>query len=896
MPADQGRTPSPQELTQHLEFVRGVALALVNDPELAEDLSQEAILAALKRPPRLRQDIRSWFRGVVRNLARVHYRESSRRTRRERAIATERGTGHPGFDTIEEAFGRAELRQRIAQAVLDLEEPYRGILILRYMESLTPTEIAELTGRPVATVKTHLQRGLERLRLRLDREEGGRAKWRQSLLWLLLPLTAIGTSASAAEGPLEGTAAIPAASGAGAFFGSLAWVPLLSVVGIAIWFTVDSIPDAPPGPVEEPPVVEESMTPGAAKNDAPHATTSSPPESAGPPTVAEPPAAKAAGREVLVRNERGEPVGGARIVPLHTTFLVSTDESGFTAHRIAMSSSVKLTAAVEVEFSDVSPETVTTDFEGRAVLPLTTRTEMLSVFHPDYLSTQASIGGGSVDPIVVILDSGIPITILVLEDGSGRPVAGAMVAVGETRSAPDSPIVENWLTDVSSPPVAFGMISRFEAVAPNLSDERGEAIVIVRPGGRHSLRVTAEGWGEFSLSSVDLEAEDPFIVSLDREATLRIERSGADLGPESLTLETATGARSIEFPEGESTTILRGLAAGHGVVQRSAPELLGELSVEGRALVQRLSIIVPGPNPSLVESKESEFRAYRVQLHSGEETTLDLDPSGMSTVEVAIEPLSAVEGATLLLVDEGGETIAVAASTPFGFRFDGVPTGPHRLALRLGAVLQQERSIDVVSGPNSIPWSLPTGGLVVTGLDPDTPIELRPQGGLDRPSSVWPSGWVEWSHLPPGPAELWAVRGDRLEHRSVTIDAGIARLDWGPSITFEAEVEIRGESSAGAAYRAHLSPAWAQVRRRSIAMGLSGTHRLGEFDPRGWSTERWVVSTGELELTVSVADRPFSQSLRFSGEPNRAVVISFAPICHCDSACGATARRSPERS
>ena len=46
MAAEQGRTPSPQELTQHLEFVRGVALALVNDPELAEDLSQEAILGS----------------------------------------------------------------------------------------------------------------------------------------------------------------------------------------------------------------------------------------------------------------------------------------------------------------------------------------------------------------------------------------------------------------------------------------------------------------------------------------------------------------------------------------------------------------------------------------------------------------------------------------------------------------------------------------------------------------------------------------------------------------------------------------------------------------------------------------------------------------------------------
>ena len=38
------------------------------------------------------------------------------------------------------------------------------VVILRYQEDLTPGEIAEVLAMPVATVKSHLQRSLARLR------------------------------------------------------------------------------------------------------------------------------------------------------------------------------------------------------------------------------------------------------------------------------------------------------------------------------------------------------------------------------------------------------------------------------------------------------------------------------------------------------------------------------------------------------------------------------------------------------------------------------------------------------------------------------------------------------------------------------------------------------------
>ena len=59
-------------------------------------------------------------------------------------------------------------------AVEALPEPYREVVALRFFAELSLAEVAETTGRPVNTVKTHLRRGLERLRPLL--EAGGKVR------------------------------------------------------------------------------------------------------------------------------------------------------------------------------------------------------------------------------------------------------------------------------------------------------------------------------------------------------------------------------------------------------------------------------------------------------------------------------------------------------------------------------------------------------------------------------------------------------------------------------------------------------------------------------------------------------------------------------------------------
>jgi hypothetical protein len=107
-------------------------------------------------------------------------REQAARLDRERLSA--RGEALPSTVEIVE---RAAIHHDLVQAVLELDEPYRTTVLWRYFEELPARVIAERAGIPIATVRTRLCRGIEKLRTRLDRShDGGRDAWLSELLVL----------------------------------------------------------------------------------------------------------------------------------------------------------------------------------------------------------------------------------------------------------------------------------------------------------------------------------------------------------------------------------------------------------------------------------------------------------------------------------------------------------------------------------------------------------------------------------------------------------------------------------------------------------------------------------------------------------------------------------------
>jgi len=209
--------PHLKALLEQRTWVQDLARRLVRDPAAAEDVAQEAMLAALKSPREPRPEdanatrtLRGWLASVVRNQVFERMRREDRRATRERRVA--RGEEAPStLDLVSEVSAHKDL----VEVLMELPEHYRDVLVRRYYEGETPTEIAAAQGTPVTTVKTRLQRGLALLRERLDERHGGDGRaWLAALAPLVgrglpTPPAASASSSSAASvaAPLGPTAA-----------------------------------------------------------------------------------------------------------------------------------------------------------------------------------------------------------------------------------------------------------------------------------------------------------------------------------------------------------------------------------------------------------------------------------------------------------------------------------------------------------------------------------------------------------------------------------------------------------------------------------------------------------------------------------------------------------------
>jgi RNA polymerase sigma-70 factor (ECF subfamily) len=160
-----------EELLRHRAWVRSLARSLVDDEWTVDELEQETWVAALRSPPRSAAAATTWIARVVRGRAIDLIRSRSRREVREIAAARAESTPSAA-DTV----ARAETHRLVVEAVMALEEPYRTAVLLRFFDDLPPREVARRTGVPVETARTHIRRGVERLRDRLAPERDDRMR------------------------------------------------------------------------------------------------------------------------------------------------------------------------------------------------------------------------------------------------------------------------------------------------------------------------------------------------------------------------------------------------------------------------------------------------------------------------------------------------------------------------------------------------------------------------------------------------------------------------------------------------------------------------------------------------------------------------------------------------
>ena len=139
---------------------------LVQDRDLAEDLTQETFVRAHRNLKGLREDARlsTWLFGIARNVV----YEAARQTRKdERKI----GLDEPESLRLESpvmvpdaALSGRELNEAIAKALASLDDDKRTVFRLKIFHEKSYEEISAITGHSIGKLKTDLHRARAEMR------------------------------------------------------------------------------------------------------------------------------------------------------------------------------------------------------------------------------------------------------------------------------------------------------------------------------------------------------------------------------------------------------------------------------------------------------------------------------------------------------------------------------------------------------------------------------------------------------------------------------------------------------------------------------------------------------------------------------------------------------------
>lgn len=174
-------------MLRELEGLRALARSLVHGDDEADDLIQEAAIAAVAHPPDEARPVRPWLVTVLKNRWRMNRRAEARRKAREEAAVV------AGDDEREDPVDRARVLEKLSGALVALDEPFRTTVIKRYLDGHSAADIARELGVPAATVRSRLKTGLDRLRAALDTST---PRWKRALV----PFAAAGTGAMFVKG------------------------------------------------------------------------------------------------------------------------------------------------------------------------------------------------------------------------------------------------------------------------------------------------------------------------------------------------------------------------------------------------------------------------------------------------------------------------------------------------------------------------------------------------------------------------------------------------------------------------------------------------------------------------------------------------------------------------
>jgi RNA polymerase sigma-70 factor (ECF subfamily) len=159
----------------HSDRLYRLAWRLCSQRSEAEDLFQEILVKAWLSLEDLERidEPGPWLSRMMYNL----FIDDRRRYARQRlvvvdesALGEEGFAGVPGREDPVAASDRVQVTERLESAIAELHEDHRIVLLLHDADGYKLTEIQELTGTPVGTIKSRLHRARAKLRKILEQD------------------------------------------------------------------------------------------------------------------------------------------------------------------------------------------------------------------------------------------------------------------------------------------------------------------------------------------------------------------------------------------------------------------------------------------------------------------------------------------------------------------------------------------------------------------------------------------------------------------------------------------------------------------------------------------------------------------------------------------------------
>ena len=154
-----------EAFTRWSRLIHTIARSSLGSSDDADDVTQQVFIAAWNSRASLRasdESLPAWLIGICRLKVIDALRARTRAFRKDEAMTQEALAGDPPIEAarVDEVIDSVIIHDALAA----LGDPRATILRLVYLEDHTHDEVARRLDLPLGTVKSHVRRGLERLR------------------------------------------------------------------------------------------------------------------------------------------------------------------------------------------------------------------------------------------------------------------------------------------------------------------------------------------------------------------------------------------------------------------------------------------------------------------------------------------------------------------------------------------------------------------------------------------------------------------------------------------------------------------------------------------------------------------------------------------------------------